>query len=71
MKLINSFHGTEYNARAIKTVDDLENLAYALYSGDATDAEKALARRINNALCPSHKQGCKCGGFLHADKRGN
>lgn len=67
MMLINNFHRTSYNSRLITTRQQLDDLEYRLYSGEATDSEKSIARRIRTALCPSHSQGCKCGGTMHVD----
>ena len=55
--LRNTFHGTEVQTRTSE--EDREAIAYRVYAGTATEAEKALLRRIRRALCPW--AGCTCG----------
>ena len=56
--LTNSYHNTETTTR--KTRNELEEIEHRILQGRASDAEKALHRRIRNALCVA---GCKCGNF--------
>jgi hypothetical protein len=60
MILTNDFHNTEYRTR--KSASQLRGIAYRVYSYTASDADKALVRRIKGALCPSWQSGCVCGG---------
>ena len=57
--LRNSYHGTEVQTRTSEA--DREAIAYRVYTGAATEAEKALLRRIRRTLCPSASSGCTCG----------
>jgi hypothetical protein len=57
MKMKNNFHNTEMETR--RTDADLERIAHAIYSGIATDAEKAFRRRACRTLCGI--KGCTCG----------
>ena len=58
--LSNDFHGTEYRTK--KTREELEAMYGRAYQGTATDAEKAMLRRIRRALCGT--EGCRCGNWL-------
>lgn len=60
MKLVNTFHGTEYTTK--KTADEIEAIKSRIYQGTASAADKAFARRVRMRLCGV--SGCTCGGDL-------
>lgn len=55
--LCNNWHGTSAQTRA--TDEELDAIQYRLYEHTATEAEKALRRRLWVKLCG--RQGCLCG----------
>ena len=58
MKLVNVFHETEYFTR--KTVGELTAINFRLGWEVASNADKALERKIRRALCGV--KDCQCSG---------
>ena len=58
--ITNTCHGTEYTTR--KTPEQLDAICARIGTHQATPADKAIRRKIWNALCGI--DGCTCGGEL-------
>jgi hypothetical protein len=53
----NNFHNTEFKTR--KSPEELTQIDYRIYAGEASKAEKVFKNRMKKALCLS--DDCKCG----------
>lgn len=66
LTLTNNYHDTEYATR--KTEAELDAIADRIGQGIGTDADKAFARRVHNALCGS--PDCTCGRDIFGRREG-